>query len=95
MLNLFCFNYSGDKLSDAEAFAGGLLNRFLQIVQFNAHEVSEFMMTGKKTLEGAKNRTLGAAIYPTLALFNHSCNTALNRYLISLIFASFIKLFCK
>lgn len=47
-----------------------------QIVQFNAHEVSEFHLLGPKTFDGAKNETLGAAIYPTLALFNHSCHSA-------------------
>ena len=66
-------------MSEAEAFAGGLLNRFLQIVQFNAHEVSEFVFSKPKNFDGAKNETLGAALFPTLALFNHSCNTAMNR----------------
>lgn len=47
-----------------------------QIVQFNAHEVSEFHLLGPKTFDGAKNEALGAAIYPTLALFNHSCHSA-------------------
>ncbi|XP_050719553.1 SET and MYND domain-containing protein 4-like isoform X3 [Eriocheir sinensis] len=71
---------SGDKVSDVEVFAGSLLLRFLQIVQFNAHEVSEFYLLGPKTFDGAKNETLGAAIYPTLALFNHSCHSAQVRY---------------
>ncbi|KAK8747605.1 hypothetical protein OTU49_016491 [Cherax quadricarinatus] len=67
---------SSDKISDAEAFVGGLLLRFLQIVQFNAHEVSEFVLIAPRTFDGAKNESLGAAIYPTLALFNHSCHSA-------------------
>lgn len=47
-----------------------------QVVQFNAHEVSEFVTLTPKSLTGAKNETIGAAIYPTLALFNHSCHGA-------------------
>ncbi|XP_050719554.1 SET and MYND domain-containing protein 4-like isoform X4 [Eriocheir sinensis] len=74
------FKDKGDKVSDVEVFAGSLLLRFLQIVQFNAHEVSEFYLLGPKTFDGAKNETLGAAIYPTLALFNHSCHSAQVRY---------------
>ncbi|XP_069940957.1 SET and MYND domain-containing protein 4-like isoform X4 [Cherax quadricarinatus] len=70
------FKDKGDKISDAEAFVGGLLLRFLQIVQFNAHEVSEFVLIAPRTFDGAKNESLGAAIYPTLALFNHSCHSA-------------------
>ncbi|KAK4298803.1 hypothetical protein Pmani_028882 [Petrolisthes manimaculis] len=71
---------SSDKISDVEAFIGGLLLRFLQLIQFNAHEVSEFMLKAPKTLDESKNESLGAAIYPTLALFNHSCHSAQVRY---------------
>ncbi|MPC41412.1 SET and MYND domain-containing protein 4 [Portunus trituberculatus] len=67
---------SGDKINDVELFIGSLLLRFLQIVQFNAHEVSEFCLMSPRSLDGSKNETLGAAIYPTLALFNHSCHSA-------------------
>lgn len=49
---------------------------YLQLIQFNAHEVSEFVLTAPKTLDNSKNESLGAAIYPTLALFNHSCHSA-------------------
>ncbi|KAG0713717.1 SET and MYND domain-containing protein 4 [Chionoecetes opilio] len=71
---------SSDKISDVEIFTGTLLLRFLQIVQFNAHEVSEYILMGPKTFDGAKNESMGAAIYPTLALFNHSCHSAQCRY---------------
>lgn len=69
-----------DTISDTEAYIGSLLMHFLEIVQFNSHEVSEFWLTGPKTLTDSKNESLGAAIYPTLALFNHSCITAQVRY---------------
>ena len=71
---------STKKLTAPEALAGGLLLRFLQIIQFNAHEVSEFAVPAPRVLEGAKNTSLGAAIYPTLAYFNHSCHPGQVRY---------------
>ncbi|KAK7080825.1 hypothetical protein SK128_000240 [Halocaridina rubra] len=69
-----------DTISDTEAYVGSLLMHFLEIVQFNSHEVSEFWLMGPKTLSGSKNEAMGAAIYPTLALFNHSCITGQVRY---------------
>jgi len=69
-----------DKLSEAEQLAGGLLLRFLQTIQFNAHEVSQFCLPETNRLDGSKNLSLGAAIYPTLAYFNHSCHAAQIRY---------------
>jgi len=68
------------KLSPEEQMVGGLLLRFLQIVQFNAHEVSEFSITAENIVENAENKSVGAAIYPTLAYFNHSCHGAQVRY---------------
>ena len=31
-------------------------------------------------MEGAKSAFIGAAVYPTLALFNHSCDPSIVRY---------------
>ena len=42
-----------------------------QVLQFNAHEVAQFEMVTKTSQEGAKSAFIGAAVYPTLALFNH------------------------
>lgn len=64
------------KMTDLESLVGGLLLRFLQIIQFNAHEVSEFCLAAPRTLDNSKNTSLGAAIYPTLSYFNHSCHSA-------------------
>ena len=41
------------------------------MLQFNAHEVAQFEMVTKTSQEGAKSAFIGAAVYPTLALFNH------------------------
>lgn len=59
----------------------------MQLCQFNAHEVSELGAStdGKNIVRTSKlpgelsNRMLGGAVYPTLALFNHSCNPGLVR----------------
>uniref|UniRef100_A0A1B6J8P5 Protein-lysine N-methyltransferase SMYD4 n=2 Tax=Homalodisca liturata TaxID=320908 RepID=A0A1B6J8P5_9HEMI len=63
-------------LTDDEKFIGGLILRHLQSLQFNSHEVSELVIKGKDK----KSVFIGGAVYPTLALFNHSCNPGIVRY---------------
>lgn len=70
----------GDNLSEDEVLIGTLLMHFLEVLQFNAHEVAQFEMTSKTSQEGAKSAFIGAAVYPTLALFNHSCDPSIVRY---------------
>ena len=53
---------------------------FLEVLQFNAHEVAQFEMVSKTSQEGAKSAFIGAAVYPALALFNHSCDPSIVRY---------------
>jgi len=73
-------DYFGDDSSDEDKiFIGTLLTHFLQILQFNAHEVAQFEMRGKKFEDGSKSQYIGVAIYPTLALFNHSCEPSVIR----------------
>ncbi|KAK2723728.1 hypothetical protein QYM36_002165, partial [Artemia franciscana] len=59
---------------------GGILLHYIEIVQFNTHEVSETIMDGSLDAKFMKTVFLGAAVYPTLALFNHSCEPGLVRY---------------
>jgi len=73
-------NKPGDKLTEEETFIGTLLMHFLEVLQFNAHEVAQFEMISKTSQEGAKSAFIGAAVYPTLALFNHSCDPSIVRY---------------
>ncbi|XP_067007502.1 SET and MYND domain-containing protein 4 [Anabrus simplex] len=68
------------ELSDDENFIGGLLLRHLQLLQFNAHEVSELLLEENGSLDAASSVFLGGAVYPTLALFNHSCDPGVARY---------------
>ncbi|ALC41289.1 CG7759 [Drosophila busckii] len=55
-----------------------LLLRSLQFIQFNTHEVAELHKYSKAGRE--KSIFIGGAIYPTLALFNHSCDPGVVRY---------------
>lgn len=71
-------NVEASTLTEEQLFIGGLIVRNLQILQFNAHEVSELFVdddTGTSSSE-----FIGGAVYPTLALFNHSCNPSIVRY---------------
>lgn len=64
-----------DYLASAEDFdfVGSLVLRNLQLMQFNSHEIYELQKDGAKTV------FLGGGLYPTLALFNHSCNPGIVR----------------
>ena len=72
----------GDNLTEDECYIGVLLNHFLSVLQFNSHEVAQFEMIAKNREEGAVSTFIGAAVYPTLALFNHSCDPSIVRFYI-------------
>ncbi|XP_032793835.2 SET and MYND domain-containing protein 4 [Daphnia magna] len=72
------FNFT-EPLSDQEKWIGSLLLRHLQLLQFNAHEVSELRMDRPGCMDGAKTFFLGAGVYPTVALLNHSCEPGVIR----------------
>lgn len=59
-------------------FIGGLVLRNLQFLQFNTHEVYELQES--KADKSSKTIFIGGGIYPTLALFNHSCNPDIVRF---------------
>merc|ERR1712012_1291634 len=69
-----------ETLTEDEHLIGNILCHFLEVLQFNAHEVAQFEMVTKTSQEGAKSAFIGAAVYPTLALFNHSCDPSIVRY---------------
>uniref|UniRef100_A0A182PMF2 SET domain-containing protein n=1 Tax=Anopheles epiroticus TaxID=199890 RepID=A0A182PMF2_9DIPT len=60
------------------SFLGYLLLHNLQLVNYNAHDVSEVQR--KHANEPAVSVAIGAALYPMLALFNHSCDPGIVRY---------------
>lgn len=68
-------------------FIGGLILRNLQILQFNSHEVFDLLKSNKT---GARQTVaIGAALYTTLAFFNHSCNPSIVRWVASSFFSYF------
>ncbi|XP_052895113.1 SET and MYND domain-containing protein 4-like [Anopheles moucheti] len=78
MLNtvLTMTSYNTEKQNDN--FLGYLLLHNLQIINYNAHDVSEIQR--KHSNEAGVSVAIGAALYPMLALFNHSCDPGIVRY---------------
>ncbi|XP_052868961.1 SET and MYND domain-containing protein 4-like [Anopheles cruzii] len=69
-------NYSTTQPDDG--FIGFLLLHNLQIVNYSSHDVAEVQR--KRPNEAGKSVAIGAALYPLLALFNHSCDPGIVRY---------------
>lgn len=65
-----------------EIYIGGLLLRHLQLLQFNAHELAELEVDCTESVDKSESIFIGGALFPTLSLFNHSCDPALVRYVI-------------
>ena len=67
-------------LSEDELFACKVILRVINICPTNCHDVSEFETPVLDTFGTACNKvSIGAAIYPTLALFNHACDPSFMR----------------
>ncbi|XP_071451907.1 SET and MYND domain-containing protein 4-like isoform X2 [Hetaerina americana] len=66
--------------SEEEMTAARLLLHYLQMLQFNAHEIFETIYEKKYHFKGSKTQYLGVGIYPTVAFFNHDCYPATTRY---------------
>ncbi|BES93949.1 set and mynd domain-containing protein [Nesidiocoris tenuis] len=67
------------KKSKGEELIGGLILRHLQSMQFNVHEISELIFHTNDP-QSWKSNFVGAGLFPTLALFNHSCDPSIIRY---------------
>lgn len=66
------------------ALFGSLILKNLQVLQFNAHEVFELQCpkprVGQYVIKhDGKSVFLAGAVFPTLALFNHSCDPSIVR----------------
>lgn len=73
-----------DKYKEDVELFGGLILKNLQILKFNAHEVFELQCpkpkVGKNVIKhDGKSVFLAGAVFPTLALFNHSCDPGVVR----------------
>lgn len=68
-------------LNENETYIGGLLLHNLEVLQFNAHEIAELQYDAHfpGDLEKAKSQFIGGGLFPTLALFNHSCEPGIVR----------------
>lgn len=74
--NYFIDNGVENDQSDIELI-GSLILRNLQFLQFNSHEIFDLLKT--KDNKVTQTASVGAGIYPYLALFNHSCNPSVVR----------------
>lgn len=63
---------TGDLCENDRIFVGGLIMRNLQVLQFNSHEVFDLLKSSKTGTR--QTVAIGAALYTTLAMFNHSCD---------------------
>lgn len=81
--NYFHPNNNNDDLTDDEIFITSLILRHLQLLQFNSHEISEIRSADETHMGDIqtfyKSEQIGAGLYPTLALFNHSCDPTIIR----------------
>lgn len=77
-------NIKDDVITEEEVFIASLILRHLQILQFNSHEISELRNINEEVFDNGiqcfyKSEYIGAGLYPTLALFNHSCDPSIVR----------------
>jgi len=75
-INLF----QNPEATEIELQVAALLLRNLQVVQFNAHEITEFIMETPNAFKTSKTHSLGLAIYSTASYLNHSCAPDITRY---------------
>ena len=67
-------------LSEEELLVCKVILRLINICPTNCHDVSEFETPVLDAFTTACNKvSIGAAIYPTLALFNHACDPSFMR----------------
>nr|CAD7411112.1 unnamed protein product [Timema poppensis] len=64
---------------DVKLFIGGVLLRHLQNTTYNAYTVFESYRFGN-TDKSMDYREIGAAVYATMSLMNHSCDPNVNRF---------------
>lgn len=70
--------FSDPNNTDDLQFIASLVLRNLQFIQFNSHEI--FDLVRAKSKGNTKTVFIGGGLYPTLALFNHSCDPSVVRY---------------
>jgi len=74
------FNEEVDTFTNDELFIGSLILRHLNVLQFNAHEIYEFLRGDRERMKPCKNSLIGVGVYPQASYFNHSCHPRTTRY---------------
>ncbi|XP_044007508.1 SET and MYND domain-containing protein DDB_G0273589-like [Aphidius gifuensis] len=69
-----------DTLSNENLAVAVVLLRNLQLLQFNAHEISETRISNEHRFQKSKVVYIGVALYINCARFNHDCYPAVTRY---------------
>lgn len=68
------------QLTQDEAYVGGLLFRLLNVMPTNTHDISEFETPILDSFApGCVKVSVGAGLYPCLALLNHGCEPSFMR----------------
>ena len=73
---------AGGPLSPDQLLVGSLLLHHLQLLQFNAHEVGEYVMMEPGQFRQSRSVYIGVAVYPTVSFFNHSCEGGVSRWVL-------------
>ncbi|XP_040574383.1 SET and MYND domain-containing protein 4 [Lepeophtheirus salmonis] len=74
-------NYFGSHPKERDIhYIGSLITRNLDVIQFNAHEVYEFVRKDNQNLKPSKQIAIGLAIYQRASYMNHSCKGSAVRY---------------
>ena len=69
-----------NELTPDELFVGKILFRLINVMPCNSHDISEFETPVLDIFPpGAQKVSLGAGLYPCLALLNHSCDPSFMR----------------
>ena len=67
-------------LTNDEAFVASVILRLINVCPCNCHDISEFETpTFEKFTPACSKVSIGAGIYPSLALMNHSCDASFMR----------------
>nr|XP_040572593.1 SET and MYND domain-containing protein 4-like [Lepeophtheirus salmonis] len=85
---LHCLKESGflndahntDGFNEEDFFVGSVILRLLNVCPSNCHDISEYITPIKDEFPvTCEKSSLGAGIYPLLAMFNHSCDPSFMR----------------
>lgn len=73
-------NEKFEELSEKELFMGKLLLHFTNTFPQNVHDIALLQTSEmKRWVNSSEIKSLGAGVYPTCALFNHSCDPSFMR----------------